>query len=57
MLKYEAKSQPGRSFIQAGEDWVDVTDPSLKSRLGLDDIPDYETVVTPGDPCITVLFI
>ena len=54
---YEAKSQPGRSFIQTGEEWVDVTDPSLKSRLGLDDIPDYETIVTPGDPCITVLFI
>ena len=54
---YEAKSQPGRSFIQVGEEWVDVTDPSLKSRLGLDDAPAFENASDPGDPCITVLFI
>ena len=54
---YEAKSQPGRSYILAGEEWVDVTDPSLKSRLGLDDIPALEDAPNPGDPCITVLFI
>ncbi|MBO4748161.1 MAG: hypothetical protein J5607_08925, partial [Clostridiales bacterium] len=54
---YEAKSLPGRSFILAGEEWVDVTDPSLKSRLGLDDLADFESLATPGDPCITVLYI
>ena len=58
---YEAKTEPGRSFVKAGEDWVDVTDPSLKTRLGVDKLP-YDFVnttfsVTPGDPCITVLFI
>ena len=55
---YEAKSQPGRSFIQIGEDWIDVTDPELMNRLGLDKLPPelQEEVSMPGDPCITVLF-
>ena len=55
---YEAKSQPGRSFIQIGEDWIDVTDPELMNRLGLDKLPPelQEEVAMPGDPCITVLF-
>ena len=43
---------------QIGEDWVDVTDPELMSRLGLDKLPPelQEEVAMPGDPCITVLF-
>ena len=55
---YEAKCQPGRSFIQVGEDWIDVTDPELMNRLGLDKLPPefQEEVSMPGDPCITVLF-
>ena len=55
---YEAKCQPGRSYIRIGEDWVDVTDPELMSRLGLDKLPPefQEEVSMPGDPCITVLF-
>ncbi len=53
---YEAKTEPGRSFIQVGEEWVDITDPSLKTRLGMDGIPDLAEAKTPGDPCITVLF-
>ena len=45
-------------MIQIGEDWVDVTDPELMSRLGLDKLPPelQEEVAMPGDPCITVLF-
>jgi hypothetical protein len=56
---YEAKCQPGRSFIQIGEEWVDVTDPDILSRIGYDELPAElkEWVVEPGDPCITVLFI
>ena len=58
---YEAKTEPGRSFIKVGEEWVDVTDPALKTRLGIDKLPqDFVRTtfsVTPGDPCITVLFI
>ena len=38
-------------------EWVDVTDPTLISRLGLDDNPAFEDATNPGDPCITVLFI
>jgi len=54
---YEAKTKPGQSFIQAGEDWIDVTDTSIKSKLGLDNDPNWKEYTTPGDPCITVLFI
>ena len=56
---YEAKCQPGRSFIQIGEEWVDVTDPEIISRIGYDELPPefMEWVTAPGDPCITVLFI
>lgn len=54
---YEAKSEPGRSFVKVGEDWVDVTDRDIKSRLGYDGIPAYNSFTTPGDPCITVLYV
>lgn len=53
---YEAKTEAGRSFIQIGEEWVDITDPALKTRLGVDDVPALSEAKTPGDPCITVLF-
>ncbi len=53
---YEAKTEPGRSFIQVGTEWVDVTDPSIMSKLGLSDYPLAAGSKTPGDPCITVLF-
>lgn len=53
---YEAKTDPGRSFILIGEEWVDVTDPDIMTRLGLDGIPAFEGITSPGDPCITVLF-
>ena len=53
---YEAKTDPGRSFILIGEEWVDVTDSDIMTRLGLDGIPAFEGITSPGDPCITVLF-
>ena len=45
-------------FIQIGEEWVDITDPELMTRLGIDRLsPELQEEVTmPGDPCITVLF-
>lgn len=54
---YEAKSEPGRSFVSIGGEWADVTDPDIMERLGLEDVPGYEDVSSPGDPCITVLFV
>ena len=54
---YEAKTEPGRSFVKAGGEWVDVTDPSVISLMGLADMPAYRNSKTPGDPCITVLFL
>lgn len=53
---YEAKTEPGRSFVQVGTEWVDVTDPTLMSKLGLSDVPAMADYTTTGDPCITVLF-
>ena len=54
---YEAKTEAGRSFVKAGGEWVDVTDPSVMSLMGLSDVPAYKNMKTPGDPCITVLFL
>ena len=54
---YEAKTKPGRSFVKIGEEWVDVTDPTLISRLGKDNMHDkFKEAGTIGDPCITVLY-
>ena len=53
---YEAKTMPGRSFIEIDGEWVDVTDPDIISRLGFDDVPEAAGVDTIGDPCITVLY-
>ena len=54
---YEAKTKPGRSFVKIGEEWVDVTDPTLISRLGIEEMDNkYLEAGTIGDPCITVLF-
>ena len=52
---YEAKIEPGRSFLLAGEEWVDMTDPELASKVGVSDLIEYP-LSCPGDPCITVLF-
>ena len=54
---YEAKTKPGRSFVKAGDEWIDVTDPDVMSRLGLKDITEFKDTGTVGDPCITVLFV
>ena len=54
---YEVKTQPGRSFVKIGNDWVDVTDPEIMERMGLSGISEYAKNKTPGDPCITVLFV
>ena len=54
---YEAKTEPGRSFVQIGEEWVDVADPDIMTRLGTDGIGYYEGLTTVGDPCVTVLFV
>ena len=54
---YEAKTEHGRSFVQIGEEWVDVTDPDIMKRLGVEGIEYYEGLTTVGDPCITVLFV
>ena len=54
---YEAKTKPGRSFVKAGDEWVDVTAPDVMSRLGLKDVPAFKDAGTVGDPCITVLFV
>ena len=54
---YEAKTKPGRSFVKIGEEWVDVTDPTLISRLGIEEMDNkYLEAGTIGDPCITVLY-
>lgn len=52
---YEAKIEPGRSFLLADEEWVDMTDPELASKVGVSDLIEYP-LSCPGDPCITVLF-
>lgn len=54
---YEVKTEPGRSFVKAGDDWVDVTDPGIMERMGLSGLPAYAKTGMPGDPCITVLFV
>jgi hypothetical protein len=54
---YEVKTEPGRSFVKAGDDWVDVTDPKIMECMGLADLPAYYEYKMPGDPCITVLFV
>ncbi len=54
---YEAKTALKRSFIETDGEWVDVTDENIISRLGFDGLPEAEGVTTPGDPCITVLFV
>ena len=54
---YEAKTAPGRSFIEIDGKWVDVTEPDIISQLGLDDLPGSEGFDSIGDPCITVLYL
>ena len=54
---YEVKTEPGRSFVKVGDDWVDVTDPKIMERMGIADVSEYAKNKTPGDPCITVLFV
>lgn len=55
--RYVSETRPGRSFVQIGEEWVDVTDPSLISKLGYDSNPEFADCTTIGDPCITVLYV
>jgi hypothetical protein len=54
---FEAKTKPGRSFIEIGGEWVDVTDENVISRLGYDTMPAFADCKTLGDPCITVLYV
>ncbi len=54
--RYAVTTEPGRSFIKIGEEWVDVTTPGIKTLLGYDGIIFYDDFTQPGDPCITVLF-
>lgn len=54
---YEAKTAPGRSFIEIDGKWVDVTEPDIISQLGLDDLPGSGGFDSIGDPCITVLYL
>lgn len=54
--RYEVMTEPGRSFIKIGGEWVDVTTPDIKTLLGFDGILYYDEFTSPGDPSITVLF-
>ena len=54
---YEAKTEPGRSFIEIDGGWVDVTDPQIVEKLGFDKFEESSELTSPGDPCITVLFM
>ena len=54
--RYAVTTEPGRSFIKIKDEWVDVTEPDIKSRLGLDGALYFDDFTEPGDPCITVLF-
>ena len=54
--RYAVTTEPGRSFIKIKDEWVDVTEPDIKSRLGLEGILYFDDFTEPGDPCITVLF-
>ncbi|MBO4460832.1 MAG: hypothetical protein J5778_09285, partial [Clostridiales bacterium] len=36
--RYEVMTEPGRSFIKIGGEWVDVTTPDIKTLLGFDGI-------------------
>ncbi|MBO4748628.1 MAG: hypothetical protein J5607_11330 [Clostridiales bacterium] len=53
---YEAKIEPGRSFVEIDGEWIDVTDKDLLKKMGLDSAIKDEQFTTVGDPCITVLF-
>lgn len=48
-LNYFAKSEAGQSFILNGDEWIDVTDPSIVETLGLRE--------EPNNVCIKALFV
>lgn len=53
---YEAKTEPGRSFVEIDGEWVDVTDKDIVEKMGLEQLATNPQFTTVGDPSITVLF-